>query len=64
MTIECQYSSVLYCKLTEAGTKQSVSALRLGDAPHGVGQGPFHGARPGGDRYPLLRGGGCRVIGL
>ncbi len=34
--------------------------MRLGDAPHGAGQGPFHGARPGGDRYPLLRGGGCR----
>ncbi len=32
MTIESHVLNVLYCKLTEAGTKQSVSALRLGDA--------------------------------
>lgn len=50
MTIESQYLNVIYCKMTKAGTRTSVSALVLQDVRFGAGQGPQHVARPGGDR--------------
>jgi hypothetical protein len=49
LTIESHVLGVLYCKLTEAGTRQSVSALVLRGALYAWDRTRFHVARPGGE---------------